>query len=555
MSEVWSGGQQTDVDMAIMADIDNMFAVSQEQKNTAAETVNDLEAYFGSQKFKYGQHAGTFSDMVATCTAVQDIMSQGYDSAKSMLEHYEISEEEYQEYTQAKDPTDEQGDDEETTNDEPDKAHELEKTTDTHEAPDQPDTGNREARADEQSPLLVQHAPPLAPALEREELHTDDSEAEKLDSSPLPAVPDPVLVPKAEILVAQASSDAGVDGEPVASGAPPATADNELSASPRTEQPPERSTGDSYLAGDGEETATVNDASPPSRHHYHYQPAAVDTHETSTFDTYTELPEYISREKADELAEQPVVSDAFQIPNEHLLAEMPAWHDTEESPHETAEMLDVREETEAGVLFVPEATHTNAADDLEEAPVEIAWEPEPHHASAEIHVPTVLQQVVEREHATDTAEKSDEEREESDEPAAETVAEAMAEIITVFTGEEPMYEPEALPESYMTKTEQVVQAIEQLETAQTQGECAEYLEELQASLTALFDALGFEAAADMAERLVRQYDTKTLKQFIVTLLRTVKKNESARAATPKRQHRRHWFGKRVVERVVATLPV
>ena len=77
----------------LFADIDAERAALTPERN---DTLDRLAATFGDQKFCYGTHVGTFSDIVAICPAVESIISQGYDGAVNMLGQYSISEEQYQ---------------------------------------------------------------------------------------------------------------------------------------------------------------------------------------------------------------------------------------------------------------------------------------------------------------------------------------------------------------------------------------------------------------------------------------------------------------------------
>lgn len=135
--------------------------------------------------------------------------------------------------------------------------------------------------------------------------------------------------------------------------------------------------------------------------------------------------------------------------------------------------------------------------------------------------------------------------------------ELAVELSSGFLAEEPGREVEARPYEVVQMAAAVQASIDVLEQSKTAEECKEHIEELQRSLATLLEALGYENAHEIAKRLVGQYDTKTLKQYIAALLKTVTSGEltqqSQQKPAPKKHH---WFGKRVVERVVlAAMPL
>lgn len=84
----------------------------------------------------------------------------------------------------------------------------------------------------------------------------------------------------------------------------------------------------------------------------------------------------------------------------------------------------------------------------------------------------------------------------------------------------------------------------------------QHANELKDSLVNVLEALGFENSLKIAERLVQQYDMKSLKRSVATLLRTAMPYEFSchKTRTSEVPSRYLWFGQRVVERVVDALP-
>ncbi len=136
--------------------------------------------------------------------------------------------------------------------------------------------------------------------------------------------------------------------------------------------------------------------------------------------------------------------------------------------------------------------------------------------------------------------------------APKQIVDTVVELVEGFAGNEADYESEMSLVEIVTSAQKVQRVILNLENSATQEECRERVEELQASLAELLDALGFDGSQELARRLIHQYDTKTLKQFMAALLKSVTAGEVAQHGLQKKTIpiNHHWFGQRVVERVV-----
>ncbi|MBI3889176.1 hypothetical protein HY312_01180 [Candidatus Saccharibacteria bacterium] len=242
------------------------------------------------------------------------------------------------------------------------------------------------------------------------------------------------------------------------------------------------------------------------------------------FDAFIEPPVYVSREQASEPMESSVVTDAFQVPTvEPVALDVISERNTRE-PEDMSIFEALGDESRSSEL-VEEDENELFALGSNSGIVNALEQPD-----------STVWQVYEQENTQEQ----------------ETAIEAVVELATEFIGVEAEFESEVEVAEVRHYIESVAKAVTQLEQATTAEECKKQLEVLEKSLADLLDALGFDGAHDLAKKLVRQYDTKTLRQFIAALLKTVTAGELSHQSIQKKSVplKHHWFGQRVVERVV-----
>lgn len=512
-----------------------------ERAKTFEEVVAEVEAYFGGRVFTYKGYSGTAAQVASECPAIGMIVSQGAEAVIQFLEANDgVTEEEK---LTKEDLQNEKSDaDDEAPQDK--LLDKNEATTDASDAFEQEET--KVAKFVEREDHAVRESVSEAAEIvvDLRSGANDDSITPLLDSDVMkPVVKLEEIEGSDAVAPAEVKSDAKVEFEVEAQPEPSDVIPIELFQPERIVTPvvameqnvnvPVEKTEDvqreTIVESVGEVAPEIETIQ---------QLPAFDTEyvvEESPFNAYIEPPEYVSRGSANELAEQPTVTDAFQIPNEHLLEEAPELFAEEQNS--VIEVIDVLDETEAEILSPDEEPVLNHSAVEEVVSVE-------QSAADEA---SVLQQVVEHEQA-------DTEEFEPDE-----AVEAVIDIIAKIEGEEPEYEAEVNAIEGGRYIKDVAKAVSQLETAQTREECQLYLAELRKSLSELFEALGYENAEAMAIRwitLVRQYGTETLKELIATLLQTLaQQNATHFAKTTGHAHKHHWFGQRVVERVVQAIPI
>lgn len=528
-------------------------------KDTVEHSEDDIQElidYYGPQKFHYGTYLGTIEDAIAGgCPAIQGALVEGGAGAvKRLVEGHTITEEEYQ---RAIDP--DKQDDEKKSNEKSEEqlnsdAEEKEKPAKGETVSDKSTVKEdvREVIDETKGNIEANHTPVAVEeiAQDSKEVIVDlkaDTNDDTLAPLPDSDVAEPEHVVKIEevgsadpIVPVEVKSDAKtevkVESQPETSDAIPI----ELFQPERIVAPvivvEQNDSVPAEKAKDVRQEELVELMNETAGETEATQPLPILDKEyvveESPFNAYIDPPEYVSRGSANELAEQPTVTDAFQIPNEHLLEEEPEL--IAEQQNSVVEVIDVLDESEAEILAPDEEPALN------HSVIEEVDQPVTDEAS-------ILQQAIEHEQA------------DTEEFEPDAAIEAVIDIIAKLEGEEPEYEAEVNAVEGGRYIKKVALAVSHLETARTREECQLYLAELRKSLSELFEALGYENAEAMAIRwitLVRQYGTETLKELIATLLQTLaQQNATHFAKTTGHAHKHHWFGQRVVERVVQAIPI
>lgn len=476
------------------------------------ETIDRLESYFGDQKFCYGTHIGTFADMMALCPAVDGMVEQGFEAAISLLEPYKISEEEYQRALNPDEPKDEnvngKNDSEEgkssaSESPQDNQANDVSEEVDIHHV-----QTNRVIPGEQQHAGMMKENnkdevvfTPLAEHEINNIVEADDRGSQKLIDTVTrqePEIAPEITIPKPSLPL------------PI-----------ELFRSEHVTMP-----AIEYEAETHESIAMASDESAVVEHPKLVELDAVEPTIEVVARAVVEPPEYISREQARELPQPLKVADTFLIPNEYLLDE----------PVEVADHGDTLEDATLESVLA-ESNDVQPPTEDENAMVEVD----------NVVRPSILQQAYENiEGGEETV------AEVAVDPMVETVADTVAKLVAV----EPEFEADVDLQECTWLLQDAQSAVARLKHATSKEECEERLAELEASLQRLLEALGFDNTEQLAAQLARRYDTKTLRQYIAALMRTVAApeitNRGGRARRTLPRHR--WLGQHVVGRVLGAKP-
>ena len=483
----------------------------QETKNSErSQTIEALIDYYGGQQFYYGGHVGTIIEIIELCPAVGVSLDQGFDAVVRFVSGCEITSEEAE---RRRNP--QKGNVDEEINAAKDDAIEgADKETSGVQSVE-PSVHKREnsTKRNSYSTTAPQLGEQLSSNTEAAETGAEGSiENKKLVAIEVTDVDSNISKREmAEIINPEATTIEKTESTKEAAIIPEIVVNHEV-----VQQP------------EGSDVTTQNEVE-----EIHPTPLPA------PFETFLEPPEYTTRENAMELADvREKDIGAFQLPPLDMT-------EFEQTPHDISEFI----------IDDPGASQTDSAEQLREF--------EPVMTDTNETALTTLEDVFVAdtiiEHGSETAVSPMdvfERTQQIEDRHVEMSQELVIETVADFVGEAPpVYEYEYT--LLRNASVEVIEKIELLEQAKTAEECSERLQEIHSELQALLELLGYEDAERIARRLVSQYDTKILKQFIANLLQSFSALElplpSAVSTSILPHH--HWFGQRVVEKLVKIVPL
>ena len=539
------------------------------------EAMAELEITFGGRVFHYQSYAGTVRDMAEVCPAFKAVLESGAAAAASWLEaHDEPKEEPAKEKPQEKP-------------DEPEKIDEPEEKADEKPASAREVMQEKEAKSAE----FVADITTETTAVETDQgglnhVETGDGSRQFGDAGSQAAAKtvqqEVIQLPMERDAVPVEANDSGAEKTPAASDVVEATTEpvadtsklesvseatkaalheytvvrEATSREVRESEIIEESTP--LSAADPAEVADLIVAAPADieRPVEGERIEADESPREADEDVVVELTAY-SEAREEVLPEEPSVEELIEASSDLETEPEHAETETEEywPVRELAEIEELADDELEALLSVEDDTadgghEGEATAEVERAAVpsssemdeaEIPAEPAGTNDEHKAAPFSAIEAVLERE------------QESADQKVFEHIKDEVTEAATEFICEEPEREADYEPET-ARQVAKVIEKIETLEQSKSAETCQESLQEMREELAGLLMLLGYENASEIAERLTKQYDTRTLKKFMAMLIQPLSSLERISGRTQKKtrkatSHRK--YGSRVVRMAVS----